>query len=428
MGMNILILNIHSSCNAGDAALTQVAIEQLKNHFPESCITLIMNDPNSYRGREQTLLSFLAWVNLTGTHQAMRFLQVVIAGLMAVITKQLVGRSYYTPLAKGMHQTIHAILSADIVVCTPGGYLFSYGRGRALIIMIYSMVLAILAGKPLYLFPQSIGPFKYKREKFLAHWVLNHARVVMAREPASLQYLRECRINPERCYLLPDMAFAFNPASEDAARSWLIEQGVNPDRDRPFLGITVIDWKIQYPGFENQEAYEAAIASTVKYFIEHYRGKVFFFPQSYGPSLAEDDREPAQRIVQRLSVVHQSTVLVKMPLPPDMLKAIFGQMDVFIGTRMHSNIFALSMGVPVIAIGYLHKTRGIAQSIGMEDWVIEIKDINSQQLIEQLNSLWDQRAQIRTHLLRTMPGIAEQAGQAGEILAKDYLKLTKKRT
>lgn len=424
--MNIIILNIHSSCNAGDAALTQVAIEQLKKHFPESCISLVMNDPDSYQGEEQTLLSFLAWVNLTGKHQTRRFLQIVVAGLIAVVTKRLLGKSWYIPFAKEMHCTIYAILSADIVVCTPGGYFFSYGRGRALIITVFSMALALLADKPLYLFPQSIGPFKYKRERFLAYWVLKRARVVMAREPASLQYLRECRIDPERCYLLPDMAFAFHQASEDVARVWLIEQGIYPDYDRPLLGITVIDWEAQYPGFENQKPYEATMASTIRYFIEHYGGTVFFFPQSYGPSLAEDDRKPAQRIASQLSDLQQSIILVNTPLPPDLLKALFGQMDVFIGTRMHSNIFALSMGIPVIAIGYLHKTRGIAQSIGIEDWVIEIKEINSQQLIERLINLWDQRARIREQLLKTMPIIAEQAGQAGEILAKDYLRLTKK--
>jgi colanic acid/amylovoran biosynthesis protein len=426
MGVNIVILNIHSFCNAGDAALTQVAIEQLKKHFPESCITLVMNDPNSYQGREPTLLSFLAWVNLLGKHHARRFLQIVLASLVAVATKRLMGKPWYISFAEEMHPTIHAIISADIVVCTPGGYFFSYGRGRALIITIYSMILAILAGKPLYLFPQSIGPFKYKRERFLARWVLKRARVVMARESTSLQYLRKYNIDPERCYVLPDMAFAFNTADEDIARFWLIDQGVSLDRDRPFLGVTVIDWEMQYPGFENQNSYEATIASTIRYFIEHYGGTVFFFPQSYGPSLAEDDRKPAQRIASQLSDLQQSIILVNTPLPPDLLKALFGQMDVFIGTRMHSNIFALSMGIPVIAIGYLHKTRGIAQTIGIEDWVIEIKEIGSQQLIERLINLWDQRARIREQLLKTIPVIAEQAGQAGEILAKDYLKFTNK--
>lgn len=426
MSISIVILNVHSSCNSGDAALTQVAIEQLREHFPDSHIFLVMNDPDSYQGEEQTLLSFLTWVNLTGKQQARRFLQIVLFSLLAIATKRLLGKPWYVPFAKEMRHTTHAILSADLVVCTPGGYFFSYGRGRALLITMYSMVLAILAGKPLYLFPQSIGPFRYKRERFFAHWILNRARLVMVREFTSFQYLQNCNINPKKCYLLPDMAFAFEPASKETAHSWLTDQVINPNHKRPFLGITVIDWEKQYPGFQNQGAYEAAITSTVRYFIESLGGKVFFFPQSYGPSQAEDDRVPAQRIVQQLGDIRQSIVLVNTPLPPGLLKAVFGQMDVFIGTRMHSNIFALSMGIPVIAVGYLHKTRGIAQTVGIEDWVIEITDINGHQLIERLKRLWDQRAQMREQLLKTVPTLAAQARRAGDLLAEDYLILTKK--
>ena len=64
-------------------------------------------------------------------------------------------------------------------------------------------------------------------------------------------------------------------------------------------------------------------------------------------------------------------------------------MDVFLGTRMHSNIFALSGRVPVIAIGYLHKTQGIAAQVGIEDWVIDIQDIEAAGLISKFDQLWN---------------------------------------
>ena len=54
------------------------------------------------------------------------------------------------------------------------------------------------------------------------------------------------------------------------------------------------------------------------------------------------------------------------------IKGIWARCDLFIGTRMHSNIFALGGGVPTIAVSYLHKTTGIMEGIGLEAWVIEI--------------------------------------------------------
>ncbi len=34
MPANILLLNVHSYCNAGDAALTEVALQELRRNFP----------------------------------------------------------------------------------------------------------------------------------------------------------------------------------------------------------------------------------------------------------------------------------------------------------------------------------------------------------------------------------------------------------
>ena len=45
--------------------------------------------------------------------------------------------------------------------------------------------------------------------------------------------------------------------------------------------------------------------------------------------------------------------------PPDLLQAAYGCCDVFLGSRLHSNIFALIRHVPVLAIAYQDKTIGV---------------------------------------------------------------------
>ncbi len=41
-------------------------------------------------------------------------------------------------------------------------------------------------------------------------------------------------------------------------------------------------------------------------------------------------------------------------------------MDLFLGTRLHSNIFALVAGVPVVAVAYQYKTFGLMEMIGLK--------------------------------------------------------------
>ena len=47
-----------------------------------------------------------------------------------------------------------------------------------------------------------------------------------------------------------------------------------------------------------------------------------------------------------------------------------------VGTRFHSVIFALNVGVPAIAIAYGgNKSRGIMKDFGLEDFVLDMNDL-----------------------------------------------------
>jgi colanic acid/amylovoran biosynthesis protein len=92
---------------------------------------------------------------------------------------------------------------------------------------------------------------------------------------------------------------------------------------------------------------------------------------------------------------------------------------------MHSNIFALSQGVPVLAIGYLHKTRGIMRMVGLEDWVIDIDKITPNSLEQMLEAIWRKRTELHTHIMEQLPSLTLQAKQPGVLIATDYYKTGK---
>jgi len=141
--------------------------------------------------------------------------------------------------------------------------------------------------------------------------------------------------------------------------------------------------------------------------------------------MKEDDRLPARRILSKVDDISNSVRVIETPISPSLLKSIYGQMDLFIGTRMHSNIFAMSQGVPVLAIGYLHKTLGIAQTVGIKNWVLDIQKTDDKQLIKKLNDLWVERHQVRAHLEKIIPKLVEHINQAGVILTEDYAQIRK---
>jgi colanic acid/amylovoran biosynthesis protein len=219
---------------------------------------------------------------------------------------------------------------------------------------------------------------------------------------------------------VPDLGFGFPGATLVELEKWGLEYDLHIADNVPALGITVINWAAQYRIFQNQEIYEQACAHAAEMFIAATGGKVYFFPQVFGPTRSQDDRLISARIARQLHADPEHVVLITQPIPPAILKSIYGRMTVFLGTRMHSNIFAISAGTPVLAIGYLHKTAGIMQMLGLEHWVVDINTVDAALLSSRLAELLTARAGVAADIQSKLPEIVAQCDQAGSLIYTDY--------
>jgi colanic acid/amylovoran biosynthesis protein len=392
MNDNILIINVHSSRNLGDAALLQVTLNQLKEAFPTYTITISMDDSQSHLGPDRAIDSIVAWTHPKRADDTVgwnyfHLLGVLPSTLIPLLSKRLIKKAVYTLTPKKLQTIVDAYLQADIVISGPGGFLYSSGKGISLFVTVYSIAFAALAKKPVYILPQSIGPLKHKWEKTVVKWILKRARIVMVREPISLRLVREIGVDQGKVCMVPDLAFAMPKSDRSSGEEWLEKNGIIDGTEKLLLGMTIINWGKQHSGFDRQEQYEAACASAARWFIEQRGGKVILFPQVFGPYLSQDDRVPARRVMQLLPELSSSFFLVEQSLPLELLKSVYSHMDVFIGTRMHSCIFALSEDVPTIMIGYLPKTRGLAEMLGLNEWCVEINQVLGNELIERLQNI-----------------------------------------
>lgn len=422
--MRILIINLHSGHNTGDAALTTVAIRQLRRHFPACHITLAMNDPESHAGDEPVVPSFGTWfrdMKAQKTHWAALPL-LMLQSLLVVGFYRLTGRQRFLNLPPPKRNLLKAYLEADLVVSCAGGFLYSTKRGLGLLNSLFTLAYALWAGKPLYFLPQSYGPLDYGWQRWLLRAVFKGSRVIMVREPISFQYVRSLYRHPA-CYQIPDLAFALERATgqeQSLARHWLEQYGVTADRGRPWLGMTVIDWGGQEKRFRGQAAYENALAEAAEAFLERLDGTVIIFPQVYNAIKGQDDRLASRRVADRLRLRGKRVTLIHEPRLFPVVKAAYGLVDIFMGTRMHSVIFSMIEEVPVLAVGYQPKMMGLARLAELEKWVFDINRIDADLLIGSLYELWDQRRSVKNHLAQKVARLTEQADQAGLIIARDF--------
>lgn len=410
--------------NAGDAVLNQVTLHQLETAFPNATITLAVNDLSEYPaavGKAQMVPSFTWWAKHPQGKWNLLILTSLVANSLWFGLCQRWGKRQ-PPLTRHLpwFPLLQAYAEADLVISCPGNFLYSSGIiGLPLLLAIYTIAYGWLLHKPLYMMPQTIGPLHRWWEQRCVAWVLGKMRWVSLRDGLSQQVaINTLKLLPSQCKLLPDAAFAFPSGSRHAGQALLAAYGIDTSSKRPLLGVSLINWGAQNRHFTGQGRYETAVVTALKQFSQQTNARIVLFSQVHGPQTADDDRVPAQRVVQQLA--NSDIVFIDRLVAPDVLKAAYGCMDLFLGTRLHANIFALTEGVPILAIQYQYKTRGIMEMVELAEWVLPIEEVNETTLTSKLLAAWQTREVTRSQLRQVLPPLVAQANRLGQHIWEDF--------
>lgn len=425
--MKILLVNLHSSQNAGDDVLTRVSIELLQRQFPHAEIVLAMNDPHSHQGDERVVGSFMAWVKRNGRFHPLHLPLGLLAALWGLISYRLLGMRGISLLPRQTRPLLKAYAEADMVISAAGNYLYSSGAvGTAFLMNFFIVAFGYWMGKPIYTMPQTIGPLSKPWEPLLVRQLVKMVRLLFVRESVSQRMLQQVGAWDNHCHMVPDVAFLFTGRDEKAGCQLLRSHGVEVEGKRPLLGVTLINWQAMSRSFsmEQQQAYEEAVAKAVTFFVEEKGGTAVLFSQVRGPADSDDDRIPARRVKQRLATLADRVIFIEpKEITAETLKGAYGRMDLFIGTRLHSNIFALVEQVPALLIAYQYKTTGIVKMMTLDQWIVPIEAALDDVLVEKLKLLYAQKEQLTQHIAKQIEQRQSELASMMVMIEKDYQSL-----
>jgi polysaccharide pyruvyl transferase WcaK-like protein len=89
------------------------------------------------------------------------------------------------------------------------------------------------------------------------------------------------------------------------------------------------------------------------------------------------------------------------------MKALIGRCDLFLGSRMHACIAAISQHVPTVGLAYSNKFRGVFESVGMREWVIDIRGCDGNDVLLAVDRAYGCRAEVRSRLESTIPVVRD---------------------
>ena len=84
---------------------------------------------------------------------------------------------------------------------------------------------------------------------------------------------------------------------------------------------------------------------------------------------------------------------------------VYGEIDLLLGMRMHSNILAATQSTPFAAIAYEYKTEGISKQLSMEKYCIRCENVNESRLIKILLEVHANRSRIKNQLRKAVKTI-----------------------
>ena len=194
---------------------------------------------------------------------------------------------------------------------------------------------------PLVLAPQTYGPFLKNRNKKIATKILKNADYIIARDKISADEVKS--LSGKDAIITTDVAFQL-PYSFKNKIHERIKVGLN------ISGLLASTTKDKYnQNLSFNQKYVEFIRKLLEYLTDIDQYEIYLIPH------VTNDVEAINQFHREFP----STCQIKYIDNPMKIKNVIADMDIFIGSRMHATIAALSSGVVTIPLAYSRKFKGV---------------------------------------------------------------------
>ncbi len=283
------------------------------------------------------------------------------------------------------------VRACDIMLDISGGDSFTdIYPDKRFAYMAATKILPILAGTPLVLSPQTIGPFSRQPHSAIAGWICRNARAVFTRDALSITAMATLAPGVAATQVV-DVAFAL-PFTQRAKTPGRVQIGLNVSgllMNGGYAGGN------QYGlGFDYADLTHRLIAALLA------RGDcdIHMVPHVIAPHIpTDDDAAAADALVARYPAIRRHADFTSA----SDAKSFISGLDFLVGARMHATIGAFSSGVPVVPVSYSRKFEGLFGALGY-DWLVR-RDMTTDAALERILTALDQRDAMAADIAAARP-------------------------
>ena len=327
-----VICGAYGRGNAGDDAILEAILEEMRSIDPDMPVTVISKNPRatrlSYRVRAVSRVDLPSWLG------AMRRAKLYING--------------------------------------GGSLIQDVTSRRSLWFYLMNIRAAKWAGCKVQMYGCGIGPVTRENHRKLAAKTLNrNVDVITLREPDSLAELRSMGVDKPEIRLTADPALTLSPAVEEKTDSVLLRAGI-PPRGR-YLCFALRPWA----GFPEKAPVFGAAA---RYAWERYGLTPVF-------TAVEKGQDPAAARLAAQNLGGTPHYFLDDAGAAGTIIGALSRMEAVVSMRLHALIFAAGQGIPLAGVVYDPKVSSFLRYIGQENFT-DLEDLT----LENLQAMVDRAA------------------------------------
>ena len=326
----VVICGAYGHGNAGDDAILEAIVRELRGIDPGMRITVLSRSPAETASKYG--INAIHTFDFKGLFRELKSARLYISGGGSLIQDATSRRSLWYYL-----HSIYSAKKSSCLVCM-------YGCG--------------------------IGPVHRRTSRWLAKRTLNSCvDLITLREDHSLAELGHLGVTRPRIVLTSDPALALEPSSEDAADEKMRLEGLSDDKQ--YICFALRPWK----GFTEEKA--RIFAEAAEYAYSKYGLEAVFVPINHRSDSGAADKAAA----------HMQTPfhIIREPMEPALCMGVLARMSAVVAMRLHALIFAASGGVPIVGVDYDPKVTAFMKYIG-EEGALPFREISREGLCELIDS------------------------------------------
>lgn len=392
----IAFLGIFGSGNLGNDASLEAMLQFVRQARPDAKLTCVCPGPEEVRRLYGIDAVRLSWHGFATPW--FRALNTLLLKLPTRIVNFVRAVSHVTRF--------------DLIIIPGTGIFDDFGEGPwGVPLGLFRWCLASrLARKPLALVSIGAGPIHHPVSRWFMLKAAAMARYRSYRDAFSRDYMKSVGFDSHADPIYPDLAFGLHAPTPAPAKNG------TPRSNTLTVGLGVMS----YYGWRNDTEKGAAL-------FDAYLDKL----QSFLTELLERgcrvklllgdrvDQLALTTLLQRVQAAMPGVSEDRLSAPKAAslgeLMAIIAETDVVVATRFHNIVGALSMGKPVISIGYAQKNDVLLGQMGLSEFCQHIERLDVDLLREQFDRLvanrdvYAEAIQVKTDTLRRQLGVQETA-------------------